>query len=1476
MPVGVVLALAASSLAVVRPALAASVQPAASPASPAAPFITSVAGEGLGILVDWTPASASEGVTTYRLTATPVVTSSVPPSCKSVVSASTPGTDTTTVLGHVCSGVAYEVTMKAVTASGTSAPSAVSNPIVPLTARAPFVPLVTNVLGRNHSLVISWSPPAYDGGKPLTGYKLTVIGSGSTTSIGVGAATASATITGLKNGATYRVVLSALNAVGSSPASTALGEPMPDGAPSTPSDLSVIPDSAAASISVSWVAPLNDGGLPVTSYRLTRLEEVATANSAGVVSYAKAPGAKLVTTVVSGTSTTVRGLSTKSVFYVFAVAAINSLGSSPATAYSEPVTLRTAVAAGAAVVLPSVLARLGSVNNGTLTWMYPSPSSVPSQVKSLKKGEVLVCGISKLTPDGLLVRVTSVTVKAPATYVVTTTSAPLSSAFSTLTTQAALNPLSPGAGSAIASARAGHLVATSPGVEIEHASVGFSKSVTLSVNESASGSVQASLNGTVSFTPSLEFEASILHGFAHIPDGATMSFSASLRAEVSATLTASASYDQRWHIATIYSSPIDIQVGPMPLVLVPTIPIFLELSANGQVGVTASVNLFYGAKASWTSKHPSVLSLSDLSQSPSDLTPSVSVLVDAHGSVEVEAQPQLLIDDVTGPEVDATLTLAAALSPLAKPPSPWLALTLNLQVKAGWKIDLLVWSGTVQGTLASHTWTLYTAVGTPSVKPPLTVSPAVVSVNPGSSEQFSVAGATGSVRWSLAGAAGDTITSSGLFTAASPGGRAVVVTATDSSGESGSATVLVGAVIGPPQDLRAARGSAGTSAAVSWEPPVLLRGATIASYSVSTSPQTAVTTTAANASSATIGGLDPTTTYLVSVSATTTTGFESPPATVMLIEVGPGNGTSSLTWAKELIDASEGNQASLTSISCPNADFCVAVDGDGNVLTYDGITWSQPVNVDNVNANLGNEILASVSCTSADFCVAVDWYGNALTYNGSTWSQPTSIDPSEGGLTSVSCPTASFCAAVDYSGNALTYDGSTWSEPTSIDAEAEAGLSSVSCTRASFCVAVDGAGNALTYNGSTWSEPTSIDAGPMTYGGFSSVSCTSASSCAAVDLSGNAFIYDGSTWSETTNVDFPSGWTVLRSVSCTSASFCVAVDQDGAAYTYNGSSWSFWYQIDMLHGGLTSTVALSCASVSFCAAVDSGGNVVTYDGSTWSHATNIDPRGGELESISCPTASFCAAVDAFGNALTYDGSSWSKPVSIDANGDGVLKWVSCPSASFCVAADSMGSLLSYDGSTWSTFTSAYSGDSLASVSCASASFCVAVDDAGNVLTYNNGSWSFDKIDPGTQLTSVSCATASFCVAVDDAGNVLTYHGTTWSKPTNIDSSLSAVSCVSATFCLAIDERGNVLTYDGSSWSSPDSIDAENGLSSVSCATMGFCVAVDGSGNVLTYDGISWSQPTEVGGDEEWFVSVSCASVNFCATISGEDAFNGSR
>jgi hypothetical protein len=208
--------------------------------APAAPLITTVSGEGLGILAAWTPASGAEVITSYTLKASAISVKGVKVarSCASPAPTTAPGTDTTAVVTHVCANVAYGVTMTATGPTGTSAASLRSNPVVPLGATVPAVPVVTNVFGRDHSLVVSWSSPAYDGGKPIRGYEVRATAGKSTVSTKTGPDVSSARVDKLKNGVAYSVSVVALNGVGASPAATSSGVPAPPHAPGVPEDLS--------------------------------------------------------------------------------------------------------------------------------------------------------------------------------------------------------------------------------------------------------------------------------------------------------------------------------------------------------------------------------------------------------------------------------------------------------------------------------------------------------------------------------------------------------------------------------------------------------------------------------------------------------------------------------------------------------------------------------------------------------------------------------------------------------------------------------------------------------------------------------------------------------------------------------------------------------------------------------------------------------------------------------------------------------------------------------------------------------------------------------------------------------------------------------------------------------------------------------------------------------------------------------------
>lgn len=128
------------------------------------------------------------------------------------------------------------------------------------------------------------------------------------------------------------------------------------------------------------------------------------------------------------------------------------------------------------------------------------------------------------------------------------------------------------------------------------------------------------------------------------------------------------------------------------------------------------------------------------------------------------------------------------------------------------------------------------------------------------------------------------------------------------------------------------------------------------------------------------------------------------------------------------INPSSGGAAlkSPNAVSCASTTFCVATDNLGRVEAYDGTQWSVPVTVDDA------EYVSTISCPSASFCAGVDSLlpagfnndssngsGQILIYNGVTWSVPHPIDD-VGLISSISCPSPSFCVAVDGSGQVVT------------------------------------------------------------------------------------------------------------------------------------------------------------------------------------------------------------------------------------------------------------------------------------------------------------------------------------------------------------------------------------------------------------------------------------------------------------------------
>jgi hypothetical protein len=150
----------------------------------------------------------------------------------------------------------------------------------------------------------------------------------------------------------------------------------------------------------------------------------------------------------------------------------------------------------------------------------------------------------------------------------------------------------------------------------------------------------------------------------------------------------------------------------------------------------------------------------------------------------------------------------------------------------------------------------------------------------------------------------------------------------------------------------------------------------------------------------------------------------------------------------------------MTAISCSTGTSCAAVDTAGKAVTWDGKSWSKPVEVDPGAA------LTSVSCSDPSWCVAVDdrARGEAVTWNGTDWSSPAHVIPrsSPGYVSAVSCPESSVCAAADTGGTAVTLNGSAWAV---VSGSPIPGALSVSCPDRNSCVLVGQNGDATLLHG---------------------------------------------------------------------------------------------------------------------------------------------------------------------------------------------------------------------------------------------------------------------------------------------------------------------------------------------------------------------------------------------------------------------------
>ena len=207
---------------------------------------------------------------------------------------------------------------------------------------APGAPIGLTAIANDSIIYLSWSAPSSDGGSTIDHYVIYQNGVDVQHVTGT-----SVTITGLTNGQTYSFKIAANNSVGTGPQTTSISaKPVPPSTvPKSPTGLIVTPGNTQ--VSISWTAPISNGGATI-DYYIVYQDGIDVSHP-------------------TATTKTITGL-TNGQSYSFTVAAHNSIGTSLQTS-----AITATPSSDTAPGIPTSLT--ATVGDGIVTLSWTAPSS---------------------------------------------------------------------------------------------------------------------------------------------------------------------------------------------------------------------------------------------------------------------------------------------------------------------------------------------------------------------------------------------------------------------------------------------------------------------------------------------------------------------------------------------------------------------------------------------------------------------------------------------------------------------------------------------------------------------------------------------------------------------------------------------------------------------------------------------------------------------------------------------------------------------------------------------------------------------------------------------------------------------------------------------------------------------------------------------------------------------------------------------
>ncbi|GLC87728.1 fibronectin type III domain-containing protein [Lysinibacillus piscis] len=317
------------------------------------------------------------------------------------------GTASPITVTGLTNGTAYTFKVIAKNSVGDSTESTASSAVTPIApATVPDVPTSVTATAGNGQAVVNFTAPTNDGGSPITGYTVKVYTGGvEQVALAKNGTASPITVTGLTNGTAYTFKVIAKNSVGDSTESTASSAVTPIApmtVPDAPTNVMAVGGNGQAI--VSFDAPMNDGGSPITSYTV----KVYTGGMEQPALATNGPTSPImVTGLTNGTD------------YTFTVIVTNSVGDSLESLASVVITPNPApLTDDQAVAQAALILGIGYATGDSAT-IVTQPLTLPTIGIEQTIISWSSSNVSIIQPDGMVIRPSYVQGDQPVTLTAT-------------------------------------------------------------------------------------------------------------------------------------------------------------------------------------------------------------------------------------------------------------------------------------------------------------------------------------------------------------------------------------------------------------------------------------------------------------------------------------------------------------------------------------------------------------------------------------------------------------------------------------------------------------------------------------------------------------------------------------------------------------------------------------------------------------------------------------------------------------------------------------------------------------------------------------------------------------------------------------------------------------------------------------------------------------------------------------------------